>query len=53
MQNIAGYSVGQFNSAVREAQAVLANVRWRKVLADVGLLIVGLLTASVFSKGSL
>lgn len=41
MQNIAGYSI-----------ELLANVRWRKVLADIGLLIVGLLTCSVLRQGS-
>jgi hypothetical protein len=51
MQNIAGYSVGQFTSAMREAQAVLANLRWRKVLADLGLLALALMTCSLLSRG--
>lgn len=53
MQNLAGYSVGQLTSAMREAQAGLATIRWRKVLADVGLLIVGLMTCSILSRGRL
>jgi hypothetical protein len=48
MQNIAGYSIVR-----REALGFLVNLRWRKVLADVGLLVVGLMTCSLLSRGSL
>jgi hypothetical protein len=51
MQNIAGYSVGQLSGVRREAQSLVANVRWRKVLADLGLLVVGLMTSSLLARG--
>jgi hypothetical protein len=53
MQNIAGYSVGLFTEVTREVLAPLANLSWKKLLADLGLLVVGLLTCSLLSRGTL
>jgi uncharacterized protein YejL (UPF0352 family) len=50
MQNITGYSVSQLSEVRRDALNLLANVRWGKVLADLGLLVVGLMTCSLLSS---